>query len=265
MRLKAPTLIIIIIVAAGLGVSQTGLRAQTPVPSTYNWSGLYVGAIAGYNWARAAATYGAPGFQTGGFFPADQSAVSAAGSTDLKPNSFTGGAELGYNWQFTNVIVGIESDFQYIGLHSAFDGTFVTPNAITQVTHTDIKADWLYTLRGRLGLTWDHTYIFGTGGLAVADIRFNQTNSFFNIPQITSDQFDVSQTRAGWTIGGGVEHAFLDRWSLKVEYLYVDLGNVSGTSSTTRILLPALPGSIAYSHNVDVKENIVRVGFNYKL
>lgn len=261
-RIRAVRLIVL---AFTLGVPLDAAGAAAPpAPQLYNWTGVYSGLTAGYNWGSTDTTYVAPGFLTGGFFPADQAAISAQGSPNLRPKAFMGGVEFGYNWQLNNVVAGIESDFEYIGLHKAFDGTLVTPTPVNQVTHTDIRTDWLFTLRGRFGWAWDRTLIYATGGLAVADVRFSQTNSFSGIPQPTSDIFNVAETKVGWVIGGGAEQAFGDRWSAKVEYLHVDLGGVDGTSYTTRILLPALPGLISYSHNANVRDDIVRLGLNYK-
>ena len=57
----------------------------------------------------------------------------------------------------------------------------------------------------------------------------------------------------GWTVGAGLEYAFLGNLTAKIEYLYVDLGKFNCVAC-----------SGAATDNVTFKENIVRVGLNYK-
>ncbi|UCF54911.1 MAG: porin family protein, partial [Bradyrhizobium sp.] len=71
-------------------------------------------------------------------------------------------------------------------------------------------------------------------------------------------------TRLGWTAGAGTEYAFGGGWSLKAEYLYVDLGRASATSTNlTNVAFGAFPSSLV-THSADIKSNIVRVGVSYK-
>jgi outer membrane immunogenic protein len=101
----------------------------------------------------------------------------------------------------------------------------------------ETKNTWLGTVRGRLGYAIDRFMPYVTGGLAVGDIKNN-------ISGIGS----ASDTKAGWTVGGGLEYAFNGPWSAKVEYLYVDLGR---------------GGAIAGS-DAKFQTNIVRAGLNYR-
>ena len=230
------------------------VKAQpiTPAPVIYNWSGFYVGATAGYNRGKADITYSPASF----LVPADVTAISAQGSPSLSSNSFTGGVELGYNAQWNQLVAGIVSDFQYIGLKASAGGTFATPSAGPHVMNTEVKADWLVTLRGRVGYAFDRTLLYATGGLAVSNISFSQSDAFLG----STDAFSISKTKAGWTVGGGVEYALPDRWSLRAEYLYVDLGHVGGPSTFTFALVP-----FATAYDARVRDNIVRLGVSYKL
>jgi outer membrane immunogenic protein len=231
-----------------------------PASPVFSWTGFYIGANAGYGWGPANAIYVAPG-PPNGFLPIDQGAVSANGSASLDPKGFVGGGQIGYNWQFAPTsFLGVEADFQAFNLSDSFDGTFTTSEATPHITHTKVDADWLFTLRGRSGYALDRLLVYGTGGLAVAKVNFEQTNSFPGLAP--TDSFSLSDTRSGWTVGGGVEYAFWDNWSVKAEYLYVDLGNISGTSTTPGIFVAVLP--IQFSHNTDFKANIVRGGINYR-
>ncbi len=220
-------------------------------------------------WGRASATYVAPGGPNG-FPPQDQGPISANGSASLDPTGFVGGAQIGYNWQFAPTwVLGVEADFQAFNLSGSVDRTILeaTSELTPQVTHTKVSADWLFTLRGRLGYAFDRLFVYGTGGLAVAKVNFQQTNAFpgrfpGDPALFQADSFSASDTKTGWTAGGGVEYAFLNNWSVKAEYLHVDLGSISGISTTPGLVAPFLP--IQYSHTTDFKADIVRAGINYR-
>ncbi|HVV78135.1 MAG TPA: outer membrane protein [Pseudolabrys sp.] len=134
------------------------------------------------------------------------------------------GATLGYNWQMGTLVTGIEGDISWSGLRDSAAGLRTENN-------------WLGTVRGRLGYNAGRWMPYITGGLAVGDIDSR-------IAGVGSSD----KTKAGWTIGGGVEAQIAGPWSAKVEYLYVDLGD---------------GGSIAGSRP-DFTTNIVRAGLNYR-
>lgn len=136
-----------------------------PPAAVFNWTGMYAGLHLGY-----------------GF------------SDDV--DGFTGGVQLGYNWQFSpNIVFGIEADISGTDMNGA-------PGGIP--THVD----YIGTARARIGYTWDRTMIYGTGGLAFS----------------RAAALGIHDTDTGWTIGGGLEWAYSNSWSLKAEYLYYDLG-----------------------------------------
>jgi outer membrane immunogenic protein len=78
-----------------------------------------------------------------------------------------------------------------------------------------------------------------------------------------SGAFGNSSTRVGWTVGAGVEGVVSGNWTAKIEYLYIDLGNVSG-SFTTPIVAPS-GAFLTSSYSSHITDNILRVGLNYKL
>ena len=229
----------------------------------YNWTGLYVGGNAGYGWGRIDTVYTSPGIPFG-FLAVDQIASSANGSPGLRPTGFVGGGQIGYNWQVApSWIVGGEADFNAFALKDTFNANLATPIAGPQITHTNVESNWLFTFRGRAGYAFDRWLVYGTGGLAVANVNFEQSNAYPAFPLSSSDNFSASTTRTGWTAGAGVEYIFVHNWSLKAEYLYVDLGSISGTSSTTGYANVA--ALVTHTHQTDdFRANIVRVGLNYK-
>jgi outer membrane immunogenic protein len=119
------------------------------------------------------------------------------------------------------------------------------------------RLSWLGTFRGRLGWTpTDHTWLFyATGGLAVGGVKASDTVSFgAATPDIWTGS--ASATKAGWTLGGGVEARLPDMWSVKAEYLYYDLGHltVNGTPNIVTVFTTTT--------NFAFHGNIVRVGLN---
>jgi outer membrane immunogenic protein len=155
---------------------------------------------------------------------------------------FTGGGQLGCNWQWDRVVWGGEADFQYTGLNGSRD--VFAPSASA---HEDFRSRWLATFRGRIGwLVTPTMNFYATGGLALATVNTDSTVNFNGTINNVSD----STTQAGWTLGAGLEWMFIPQWSAKVEYLYVDLGHAS----------TPLPIS---NKDLSITENIFRIGINY--
>ena len=118
-------------------------------------------------------------------------------------------------------------------------------------------------MRGRLGFVSDRILFYATGGLAVGEVESRlafSENVEANVAQIMSN----NTTKAGWTVGGGIEAALGGNWSVKAEYLYVDLGNrtVSAPNSTATATLPIM-GPALVVQNFHARDNIARVGINY--
>lgn len=237
---------------AGLnyGFGQRAMAAATMPSATRlrDWTGWYAGANAGYGIARNATSYIGTGFQP------------SAETFSVDPAGFVGGGQIGYNWQTANVLFGVEADFQgATGTSSANCLKICSQFSFLSVSE---KLDWFGTLRGRVGFATGSAMIYGTGGLAFGhasmDINsFNATLLGTSVTQTVS----ASATKAGWTAGGGIESAIDDHWSVKAEYLYVDLGSI-GTSFVTDFGLGSIGNRTVSS---DVREHIARVGFNYRL
>src|SRR6185312_12047858 len=106
-----------------------------------------------------------------------------------------------------------------------FQNTILGPGNNSYTFTSSFKSDWLVTLRPRLGYAFDRLLLYATGGLAIANQKFSQSIVQLNTPFVETGA--VSRTSTGWTAGAGAEYALDNRWSLKAEYLYVDLGSVS--------------------------------------
>jgi outer membrane immunogenic protein len=201
--------------AQAADLPQPSYKAPAYVGPAYaNWTGFYVGINGGYAWGTS-----------------DWSGT--AGSFSTSPTGWLGGGTIGYNFQTGMWVWGLEADFDYVDLNGDLGAVCLG---------CSVKDTWLATGRGRLGYAgWNNWLPYITGGAAFGDVK-------------ASTPFgDGSKTAWGWTVGGGLEWAFLANWSAKAEYLYVDLG-----SFTCGLACGAVDQS------VDFKASIVRLGVNYR-
>jgi outer membrane immunogenic protein len=230
-------------------------KAPPPVAAAiFSWTGFYIGANAGGVWSRAEFDYAA----APAGFPGGAVAINTAGTNRYDRSGFTGGGQIGYNWQMGQFVWGLEADIQYTdvkgGATIAIPG-FVAGTAVTQ----SYKSEWLSTVRGRLGVAFDRVLVYGTGGLAVAEVNWADTVVF--PASATFNAASNNDTRVGWAAGGGIEWAFAPNWSVKGEALYVDLGRTSYASSNSN---PVLFPLATISHNHRLTEVIARAGINYR-
>lgn len=242
--------------------SAADLRRQPAAPvmpaiAAFSWTGAYIGLNAGYAWGEARQRVGLGG-QWAIESAALQNRFAGDGGGKLRPNSFIGGIQAGFNYQMGSVVLGIEGDVNFLDLRR--NRTAVSAGAPTYTFTRGVDTDWLITIRPRLGYAFDRTLIYGTGGLALADVknRWSVSSSGGYLKSESSSEF-----RAGWTIGAGVEHAFTNNWTAKLEYLYTDLGSFSKASVY-------LPGStfVAPPYTETIRTRLtfhtIRAGINYK-
>jgi outer membrane immunogenic protein len=206
-----------------------------PLPPAFTWTGCYIGAHAGGGWGDK--TISVPSLLPG---------VSATGHVD----GFLGGGQAGCNLQFGgNWVIGIE------GEGSAADIRGDLTRTILGITGTgSAKTNWIASATGRLGWAWDRWLIYGKGGAAWAHDEYSLVIPVF------LEQETANQTRTGWTVGGGVEWAVWNNWSVKAEYDYYDFGTSSVTLDGTFAGAPiAVPG-------VEIRQRISvgKLGINYR-
>lgn len=246
--------------AADLGIKKP---TAIPVMASYNWSGFYVGAHAGYSFGEQRTRLG-----LGGSWAAEAATLrnefSNGGGGTLRPGSFIGGFQTGYNHQMGNLVLGGEIDASFLDLRKRTNNqiAYSVAPALTYNFRRGVDTDWLVTIRPRLGYAFDRTLIYATGGLALAQVKDTwSVASSGNYLKAMSN----SSVRVGWTLGAGVEHAFARNWTAKLEYLYTDLGRASKTSSYLAGSAFAPPGS-NYTEQVKTRFTFhtVRVGVNYK-
>jgi outer membrane immunogenic protein len=203
-----------------------------PAPPPVTWTGCYIGANVGGVWSQGDANF----------------AFGTARSNDN--SGFAGGGQIGCDYQFSGGWV--------IGIRNMFDGTTLSrdrnlfdPN--TGATGTlNFKTQWFDTLTGRVGYAFAPAWlIYGQGGVAWAQAKADLT-----FDGVTFG--NLSNTRTGWTAGGGVEWMFAPNWSAFLEGNYMDFGN-NDHSVVTPL---ACPAGCAFSTHA--KAATVLVGVNYR-
>jgi outer membrane immunogenic protein len=235
-------------------LSDSVLGSLVSVNSNTALDGIIGGGQVGYNLQRANWVYG---------LEADIQASGQAGNTAVVCPGGTGTG-------VTTVLATLS------GMCSTGHSGDTAPFSIAGYPVTDTlseKLNWFGTIRGRIGPTISPTVLpYLTGGFAYGQVSVNNAISGTNIigPQGVNGSTTVpgvggaissSTLRAGWTIGGGIEGVLWGNWTGKIEYLYVDLGTVSGTFNTT-IITPA-GNTLVGSYSSHVTDNILRVGINY--
>ncbi len=185
----------------------------------FSWSGFYIGINGGYGWGASNVTSAAP---PGG----------------PKPKGWLGGGTIGYNLQTGNWVWGVEGDVDI----STIKGSTTAGTGVCAAPGCETRNRWLATGRGRIGYAFDRFLPYLTGGAAFGDIKMSPNTGL-----------SETKTKVGWTVGAGLEYAFMGAWSTKIVYLYIALGKANCSATACGI-----------DTDVTFKANIVRLGVNYR-
>lgn len=269
--------------AADLPVKAPPMVAA-PVP--FSWTGFYIGGHVGAKRGRAETdsvrdtVNGAfPGFITIGGIPAPAALVlvpsrlATIPGTSATNTGFVGGGQIGYNWQASNWVFGLEADANWNSIRAG--GGLVVPDpfliaTLTGTTNTQI--DWTASFRGRVGVTFDRLLVYATGGGTVAGGRFSSsftltnpiTGIFFPIPFQGTTNASENFSRLGWTVGGGLEYAFDRNWSIAGEYRYSDYGTRTVTLANTDPAGAASLGIVPQRVNMRLRTDEATLRLNYR-
>jgi outer membrane immunogenic protein len=207
-----------------------------PVQSYYNWNGFYAGLNVGggftnFNFTNTVTATGAP---SGG------NSVNAAG--------VLGGGQIGYNYMFApNFLIGLEADVSGADLN----GSVTSPSGAVQ---HNFDTDLFGTARGRAGFAVNNWLFYGTGGFAWGNEQVTRNQLFGTTGLATPGTSEaINQIGTGWTAGGGIEWGIARNWTVRAEYLYVDLGN-------NTFSFPSAGRSTQFDNTFSVG----RFGVNYK-
>jgi outer membrane immunogenic protein len=258
-----------VLVAMCASASAADLPRKAPPPPppaapVYNWNGFYIGINGGYSWGRSSRDLTFFNPVTGATL-----AFASGGGRDINGGVF--GGQLGYNWQFSSWLFGIETDAQWTGQKGSTTAfcpvagclpalAAVIPGAVTAASISD-KLEWFGTIRGRLGFLATPSFLlYVTGGGAYGTVQTDLTLAGFTAAGVPVAVVGSRSTdRFGWTIGGGIESMLWNNWSGKIEYLYVDLGSVSNS-----VLLPTAAGfPLGANLSTRITDNVIRAGINY--
>jgi outer membrane immunogenic protein len=198
------------------------------------WTGLYVGLNAGYSFSRDFTAEDS-------LFPYNGVALEHLHS---RTSGFTGGGQIGYNYQMGHVVLGIEADFNYVDLKR-------TKTSLSGAVTEDISGNFIGTVRPRVGVAFGPALLYATGGLAYGSVDTTITGN-------TANTLSASNTgmRVGWAAGAGAEYALNRNLSLRLEYLHTDLGraDLSGVALDTN----------TYAWRDHLTDIIVRLGINFR-
>ncbi len=206
------------------------------VAPVYNWGGIYFGANGGYGFGKSDWT--------------DPNNISGLGSTgNFNMTGFLVGPTVGVNFQTDAFVFGIEGDFDASWMDGKDSNTYCGALGFGGAAQCQTKNTWLGTVRARVGYAADRVLFYGTAGGAFGNIKSGANGGF------------VKSTKGGWTAGAGVEVAFADNWTARVEYLFVDLQN--GTCTGANPCGINLGGGPA-TQTVKFDANLIRLGVDYK-
>jgi opacity protein-like surface antigen len=219
----------------------------------YSWPGLYIGGNLGYG-TNSQISYIVPESE------AAESATTLPNNLQVQNSGFIGGGQIGYNWQKNKIIAGLEGDIDYAHLSGASGITSSINSVTTSLTNS---IHWLGTLRARLGtLVSNQALVYLTAGPALGEMdrAFDERILDSSCELGWCSSGNNTSTQLGWTAGAGIEYAMNSHASIKAEYLYLDLGNMSSDTIGESVI-----GSAIYQINSRFNSNTFRLGFNYKI
>ncbi len=228
------------------------------------WKGFYLGVNGGYTWSNASTSV--TPLPTPAQLPAHYLNIQPTDLTLTMSGGLLGG-QLGYNYRCSfhpNWILGLETDIDWIPSKGSIDGN-ATGNAawdytvLYNIISTHQSTTWFGTLRPRLGYIFNDFLVYGTGGLAYGNMK-ESANINYAAAGYGNEAYPYStnSTNTGWTVGGGFEWTPKKQWSAKVEYLYYDLGTVSGIANPVP---ENLPYQAKYTWSNPAQ--IIRLGINH--
>jgi outer membrane immunogenic protein len=212
-------------------------------PPIYNWAGFYIGVNGGGGSSRDCWTLNA----LAGI------GIPAVGEGCSNATGGLAGGQIGYRWQSTNWVFGVEAQGDWADFKGSNTSTFFGPLATNQ---TKIDAIGLFT--GQVGYAWNNVLWYVKGGAAVTD---NKYTGFFTPTNFVIDT--ASETRWGGTVGTGVEIGFAPGWSVAFEYNHLFMGNSNNTFT-----IPAgglIPGFVTRGERIsgDIDMGTVRVNYTF--
>ncbi len=270
-------------IAGALGaLMSAGVAGAQPPASGYDWSGAYVGPNAGWNRLHTSADGGPIVVNQLSGVGAGAGPVTVAPTAisglpmDFSSSSWTAGGQVGFLKQWGPLVLGLEGDMDALGDRSSHSASYALPStALTSGSSVGVERitdpEWTASLRGRLGYAMGRTLLYGTGGLAVANIR--EAALYGYAPTVTSavaaanpgvafgpyaNAVSSDRTLTGWTVGAGGEFALTHAVSLGLEYRYSDYGKPIYDFASNA------PGSVSEAPRIGLTDQQVLAKINYR-
>jgi outer membrane immunogenic protein len=217
--------------AFGADMSSPQPMAYTKAPMVapaFTWTGLYLGGHGGYGWGRIRSI--------------DPTGLTPDSTVDTKGG--LAGGQIGYLYQMGPWVLGVEGTMAWSDVKFNSVGPF-------GIGTINVKNDYIGTVAGRAGYAFDRALLYGKGGVAFTRDVLAATDG---LGGTSSGTFN----RTGYVVGGGVEYAFWDRWSARVEYNFLDFGTKLETPGATG-------GMVVIPSNIKNNISTVTFGVNYHL
>ena len=278
--LAGVTLLSLATTASGADLPSRKMPSPILAAPAFTWTGFYVGGNAGYiSKETQVTTVGLNGAPTGPGTLFNTLSGARVPFSKFQRGGFTGGGQVGLNYQFSNVVVGLEADAAYTDAKRDFN-SFGTTSAYSQYS-SDLR--YLATYRGRLGYAFDRMLVYATGGFAYGSVGnkalFFATPPAGGLGVVQFAGFRRS-TQIGYAVGGGVEYAlpansfltfvnYLNVFgasggvSLKVEAFYYDLGRRNLLVGDFGFAPAAARGQF-YNASIRTEGVVARAGVNFR-
>jgi outer membrane immunogenic protein len=235
-------------------------RAAAPVAApapTNAWTGFQTGANAGVS--SLSQNFAEPGAFMCITNPCTETPFGFHGN----PSSFTAGGFIGYRMQFGSLVVGVETDAAWKRAKSSLFQSDMTPQNVNETFTGSLEQGWDGSLRGRLGILLTPTLLaYGTAGAAIGEVSGSFSYRATTLVEPTASVTGAgswSDTRVGYTVGGGLETALGGGVKARIEYRYTDFGDISHNIPLTQVCPGLVCGSNAHI-DTHAAFNTVRLG-----
>ena len=225
-------------------------------------SGGYVGVSAGYGWSKADVDTSTVYSSTGYFASSSVTAINSAGAQHVKPRSFLGGIDAGYDFHSGNAVFGIAADLSWMHDKKSASATVVYPccSPTSFTVSQSMSTKWLATARARAGYDVGGAVIYATGGWAGVKARY--AAQFTDTYASALESGSSSKFRSGWVVGGGADIKVTPNWTVEPEFLHADFGHFGAPASTLAAQGTTWPTSV-FTHRATLTANIARGGVHY--
>ena len=250
-----------------LSICSTMSHSVPPIAQkdSVNWQGLYAGLNVGAAIGQGNVNTTTVFSNTGYFIPTDIPVIAMAGNQNINMSAVDYGGQGGYNLQWNNIVVGVEVSYVGMNLPDSVNITSSYPVIPASFTvNQSLKTTWLFNALPRVGYAFGNALIYGTGGYALTNIRYNTlfTDNF----AFATESAGININQNGWAAGAGVEYKLNSNLSVRAAYLYNGFGNIATTSNNLTILTRAgflgIPSNV-FTHRASLNIQTINFGFNY--